>query len=375
MAILDGEPWVLAASEIIDAEPGIGYRKLHERLKAKEFTVARQKVQQHLASHRAAAKSTPLVGGYGVESAPIDDQPGYQCQQEEPKAPKTLRERSVIVSGPTAKMIRENGLGSVGLCVPCPCPDPTPLESHSTDLSSEQVPFSLNMPVPFFTHQQCAPFLVNSVPFDLPITLMTAKMIGSRHGEEVSDAICYALEKFKSDPFPDAEGPTQVWRHILAVYLVQQPGEELPVELGDFIAGFFNKGTSLFADNILRELLGDNAQRKRHEIRLAIHSALNCGQVDTVVVMVLSNTMDIWNPLNKSSPARRAMLNRVQNRCRHTKSPLLFENCGGPSKADPGTKRKEEKADRAFAALSFEEVLAEEKVRMDRCRAGSVRMP
>merc|ERR1712232_610847 len=108
------------------------------------------------------------------------------------------------------------------------------------------------------------------------------------------------------------------------------------------------------------------------EIGLAIHSELAPGKVVTVMLLVSNQTMDIWHPQNKSSPVPAGLLNTVRKRCKNRKM-KLFEDNGADYKVDPATRRKEDESDQAFAALSFDEVLAEEKEHMDRYRAGNRR--
>mmetsp|Transcript_68901 Transcript_68901/g.132921 ORF Transcript_68901/g.132921 Transcript_68901/m.132921 type:complete len:400 (-) Transcript_68901:411-1610(-) len=396
MATSIADPWVLAASKIITEEPGIGYRTLHDRLKADGFEVARKTVQNHLASHRAASESTPLPSSSAAQSPQADSKQGRRNKSskvpdalEEPaisqskqgrqnklsKTPDTLAARNVIVEGPTAEMIRLNGLSRIGLCIPRNAPAPTPMGLHHTGLSANQVPASLNTPIPIFTHDECNQFLElqsGDQGLCVPMISMTPKAIATRYGEETSKALCIACQKF-SPTCLNVQGPADVWRHVLAAYFVQQPSGELPLELGDFIAGFFNEGASSLADVVLKQLLGSNADRKRPEIRLAIQSELAPAKVVTVILLVLSETMDIWHPQNKSSPVPLKLLNSVRKRAKQRQM-KAFEDNDTDCKVDPATRSKEDEEDQEFAGLSFEDVLAEEKLHLERHRGGHRRV-
>jgi len=396
MASSDVDPWVLAASKIITEESGIGYRTLHDRLKADGFEVSRKKVQEHLTSHKASLESAQNASSSAVQSPNVDSKQGRRAKPskaadtlEEPargsaiesphvdgkqgrrsklsKTPEMLEVRNVIVEGPTAEMMRVNGLGRVGLCLPRGAPGPTPMGLHHTGLSANQVPASLNTPIPIFMHDECKPFLElqsHDPGLCAPMISMTPKAAATRYGEETSKALCIACQKFAPTCL-SVQGAADVWRHVLAAYLVQQPSGELPLELGDFIAGFFNEGASVLAEVVLKQLLGGNADSKRPEIRLAIQSELAPGKVVTVILLVLSETMDIWHPQNKLSPVPPKLLNSVRKRAKQRQMKLSEDNNADCKAEDPVTRRQEEEDDQEFAEMSFEEVLAEEKLRME----------
>ena len=177
--------------------------------------------------------------------------------------------------------------------------------------------------------------------------------------------------------FPDMQ-PGEVYRHGLAIYLLRHEGSEPPHET---LSTLIQQINNCEPDNkIMGELIDPEHNRKREELRVAVAIRESAratrktrdnpdGTLLTIVIaLVLAGTCDVWHTKNHLSPGHRNLLRPLRKKlaiCK-TRDPkkdsAVERTVKVKLEAEPTEKEIEEQAlDDEFAAMSFEELLAQEK--------------
>ena len=249
------------------------------------------------------------------------------------------------------------------------------MTGNETGLPPDEVPVPLSTVIPVFLHEERVAQGAKLV------RMMTPAQLHSEYGDDAMCAMCDAFRNFTAPDacFPDMQ-PGEVYRHGLAIYLLRHEGSEPPHET---LSTLIQQINNCEPDNkIMGELIDPEHNRKREELRVAVAIRESAratrktrdnpdGTLLTIVIaLVLAGTCDVWHTKNHLSPGHRNLLRPLRKKlaiCK-TRDPkkdsAVERTVKVKLEAEPTEKEIEEQAlDDEFAAMSFEELLAQEKGR------------
>ena len=192
----------------------------------------------------------------------------------------------------------------------------TSIDEHETGLGPEHLPLApLSTVIPVFMADE------DHSEGKTLVQMMTLSQVQASYGDEALGATMEAFHNFTS---PDlhcfvGQSPEDIYRHGLAIYLLQEFGNDPPLDKLNRLVSGFSSMSGIQSNPILHKLLDpacfeDKCRQVRCAVAIRQHTLRGRCHFTIAVALVLNATMDVWHSANMKSPGHPALTQQLRKK-------------------------------------------------------------